>query len=109
MSSIELKARNNKSKRIKKIGKGRRSKNREEQGEVQLNPVRTSALGFAVEEKLPPIVNKRSKPNRRSVLTIENNEEWVEYIDENTGNAYYHNATTDVVQWSAPNVLFQKA
>ena len=53
MTSIELSARKN----PKKIGKGRKgkkSKKKTENGGFQLNPVRTSAIGFAVEEKLPP-------------------------------------------------------
>ena len=75
-----------------------------------LNPIRESAIGFAIEDQLPkPSLNKNSKPNRRSIMTIDNENEWIEYIDENMGKPYYHNVTTGETTWEAPDVLFQKA
>ena len=106
MTAIELSG-VGKTQRNKKVKKGMRG-DMKVKGGFQLNPIRTSAIGFAVEERLPPVKGKNAKVNRRSVLTVENNEEWVEYVDENTKEIYYHNVTSDVVQWNAPNVLFKK-
>ena len=106
MTAIELNG-VGKTQRNKKVKKGMRG-DMKVKGGFQLNPIRTSAIGFAVEERLPPVKRKNAKVNRRSVLTVENNEEWVEYVDENTKEIYYHNVTSDVVQWNAPNVLFKK-
>eukprot|EP00944_MAST-04C_sp_MAST-4C-sp1_P002068 g2068.t1 len=106
MTAIELSG-VGKTQRNKKVKKGMRG-DMKVKGGFQLNPIRTSAIGFAVEERLPPVKRKNAKVNRRSVLTVENNEEWVEYVDENTKEIYYHNVTSDVVQWNAPNVLFKK-
>ena len=83
---------------------------------VHLNPLRTSAVGFVIEDVLP-VINKKSKPNRKSIISADDNNtnlansngEWVEYIDENSGKAYYHNEKLGVTQWEPPaNVLFEK-
>ena len=81
--------------------------------QVNSNPLRESALGFVFEERLRtrkvPTLNKKSKPNRRSAMTIDNDDQWIEYIDESSQKPYYYNPMSETVQWEKPeNLLFYK-
>jgi len=85
----------------------------EKEIQVHSNPLRESALGFVFEERLQtrkiPTLNKKLKPNRRSAMTIDNDDQWIEYIDESSHKPYYYNPTSETVQWEKPeNLLFYK-
>eukprot|EP00944_MAST-04C_sp_MAST-4C-sp1_P015552 g15552.t1 len=87
------------------------SDNSENEIQISSNPLRESALGFVFEERLRkiPTLNKKSKPNRRSAMTIDNDVQWLEYIDESSHKPYYYNPMSKTVQWEKPeNLLFYK-
>ena len=117
MNAIELKKRDNPNKKVVNDDSSKKSSSSSSsttntKSKFQLNPLRTSAIGFVIEDKIeaarPPMLNKNSKPNRHSVMTIDNDEQWIEYIDENNGKPYYHNVISNVVQWEKPKeLLFQ--
>ena len=77
---------------------------------VEMRPINSlseSAAGLSIGRELPkPVVTERSKPTRRSLLTIESPIQWIEYVDESTKKPYYHNSSTGATQWEKPDVLF---
>ena len=116
MNAIELQQRNKLKETDNKVTLEIKSNANQTTKNVHLNPLRTSAVGFVIEDVLP-VINKKSKPNRKSIISADDNNtnlansngEWVEYIDENSGKAYYHNEKLGVTQWEPPaNVLFEK-
>jgi hypothetical protein len=77
---------------------------------VEMRPINSlseSAIGLSIGRELPkPVVTERSKPTRRSLLTIESPIQWIEYVDKSTKKPYYHNSSTGATQWEKPDVLF---